>query len=185
MLIPVAGFDPSFTNWGTAEGILCLDTGFLTDVKTGLQRTEKGKDKQVRTNSDDLRRTEDLARHAFSVCDRVKVVFCECPVGSQSASAMKSVGVAHGIVGALRAKGYIIIEVQANAVKKALTGSIRASKADMIEAAMKLYPDAGWTFHKGNPTANCEHRADAIGAIHAGVLTPEFQQLITLFNKVQ
>lgn len=177
--------DPSFTNWGTAEGNLCLVSGMLTDVKTELQSTKKGTDKQVRTNSDDLRRTEDLASHAFKVGERVRVVFSECPVGSQSASAMKSVGVAHGIVGALRAKGIIVIEVQAKAVKKALAGSPSATKADMIAAAMDLYPDAGWTFHKGQPTNNCEHRADAIGAIHAGVLTPEFQQLMTLIQKVK
>lgn len=177
--------DPSFTNWGTAEGQLCLDTGILTEVMTDLQSTKKGKDKQVRTNSDDLRRCEDLAAHAFLVGERVKVVFSECPVGSQSANAMKSVGIAHGIVGALRAKGIIVIEVQAKAVKKALSGNPNASKADMIAAAMNLYPDAGWTWHQGKPTNNCEHRADAIGAIHAGVLTPEFQQLITLFNKVK
>lgn len=185
MIIPVGGFDPSYTNWGTAEGQLCLVTGVLTDVTTDLQTTKKGKDKQVRTNSDDLRRSEDLAAHAFLVSDRVRVVFSECPVGSQSANAMKSVGVAHGIVGALRAKGIIVIEVQARAVKKALTGNPNASKADMIVAAMALYPDAGWTWHRGNPSNNCEHRADAIGAIHAGVLTPEFQQLMTLLKKVQ
>lgn len=185
MIIPVAGFDPSYTNWGSAEGQLCLETGILTDVMTDLQSTKKGKDKQVRVNSDDLRRCEDLAGHAFTVGERVRVVFSECPVGSQSANAMKSVGVAHGIVGAMRIKGIIVIEVQAKAVKKALTGNPNASKADMIEAAMKLYPDAGWTYHMGKPTNNCEHRADAIGAIHAGVLTPEFQQLMTLLKKVQ
>lgn len=185
MIIPVAGMDPSYTNWGTAEGQLCLDTGILTDVMTDLQTTKKGKDKQVRVNSDDLRRSEDLAAHAFLVGERVRVVFSECPVGSQSANSMKSVGVAHGIVGALRAKGIIVIEVQAKAVKKALTGNPNASKADMIEAAMTIYPDAGWTFHQGKPTNNCEHRADAIGAIHAGVLTAEFQQLMTLFQKVR
>lgn len=185
MIIPVAGMDPSYTNWGTAEGQLCLDTGILTDVITDLQSTKKGTDKQVRTNSDDLRRCEDLASHAFTVAERVRVVFSESPVGSQSANAMKSVGVAHGIVGALRAKGIIVIEVQAKAVKKALTGNPHASKANMIAAAMEIYPDAGWTFHRGLPTNNCEHRADAIGAIHAGVLTSEFQQLMTLLNKVK
>ena len=185
MIIPVAGMDPSYTNWGTAEGQLCMVTGMLTDVTTDLQRTAKGKDKQVRVNSDDLRRCEDLASHAFLIGERVKVVFSECPVGSQSANAMKSVGVAHGIVGALRAKGIIVIEVQARAVKKALTGNPNASKADMIKAAMDLYPNAGWTWHRGKPTDNNEHRADALGAIHAGVLTAEFQQLMTLLNKVQ
>ena len=127
---------------------------------------------------------EDLAKHAFAVARRVRVTFSECPVGSQSASAMKSVGVSHGIVGSLRAEGHIVIEVQAKAVKKALTGNPNASKADMIAAAMELYPDAGWNIHRGKPTDDNEHRADAIGAIHAGVLTPEFQQLMTLWKKV-
>ena len=185
MIIPVSGMDPSFTHWGTAEGQLCLETGVLTNVTVDMQVTAKGKDKQVRTNSDDLRRCEDLSRHAFAVAERVRVIFAECPVGSQSASAMKSVGTSHGIVGALRAKDHIVIEVQAKAVKKALTGNPNATKADMIAAAMKLYPDAGWKYHRGKPTNDSEHKADAIGAIHAGVLTPEFQQLMTLLNKVQ
>lgn len=176
--------DPSLTHWGTAEGLLCLDSGVLTDVTVGMQVTSKGKDKQVRTNSDDLRRAEDLARHAYDVASRVKVVFAECPVGSQSASSMKSVGVSHGIVASLRAKDHIVIEVQAKAVKKALTGNPNATKADMIAAAIELYPNAGWKYHRGKPVNDSEHMADAIGAIHAGVLTPEFQQLITLLNKV-
>lgn len=185
MIIAVSGMDPSFTHWGTAEGMLCLTTGMLNFVTVAMQVTSKGKDKQIRTNSDDLRRGEELARHAFEVAGRVKVIFAECPVGSQSASAMKSVGISHGIVASLRAKGHIVIEVQAKAVKKALTGNPNATKADMIKAAMDLYPDAGWNFHRGKPTNDSEHKADAIGAIHAGVLTPEFQQLMTLLKQVQ
>lgn len=185
MIISVAGHDPALTHWGTAEGRLCLDTGWLTDVKVGMAITEKGKEKQVRANSDDLRRTEVLARHAFAVAGGVKVNFSECPVGSKSASAMKSCGVSNGIVGALRAKDHIVIEVQAKAIKQAMTGNPNASKADVIAAAIALYPDAGWKYHRGKLTNDNEHMADAIGAIHAGVLTPEFQQLITLFQKVQ
>lgn len=185
MIIPVSGFDPSYTHWGTAEGMLCLESGMLDFVTVSMQVTSKGKDKQIRTNSDDLRRSEELARHAFEVAERVKVIFAECPVGSKSASAMKSVGVSHGIVGALRAKGHIVIEVQAKAVKKALTGNPNATKADMIAAAYELYPLAGWQWHRGKLTNDSEHKADAIGAIHAGVLTPEFQQLMTLLKQVQ
>lgn len=185
MIISVAGHDPSLTHWGTAIGQLCLVAGTLTDVKVDMAITAKGKDKQVRTNSDDLRRCQDLASHAFGVAEQVKVSFAECPVGSQSASAMKSCGVSHGIVGSLRAKGHIVIEVQAKASKKALTGNPNATKAEMIEAAMRLYPDAGWKYHRGKLTSDNEHMADAIAAIHAGVLTPEFEQLMTLWNKVQ
>lgn len=177
--------DPSLTHWGTAEGQLCLDAGFLTGVTVGMAVTKKGKNKQVRANSDDLRRCEDLAEHAFEVAERAKIVFIECPVGSQSASAMKSCGVSFGIVGAMRTKGIQIIEVQAMDIKQAMTGNRNASKADVIAAAYELYPDAGWKWHKGKLTNDSEHKADAIGAIHAGVLTPEFQQLMTLLQKVK
>lgn len=184
MIIPVSGHDPSFTHWGTAEGQLCLETGVLTDVTVAMAITAKGKNKSVRVNSDDLRRTEELAEHALAVGKRCKVNFGEFPVGSQSANAMKSCGVAFGIGGAMRASGIIVIEVQAKASKKALTGDPNASKAAMIEAAMGLYPDAGWKYYQGKLTNDNEHMADAIAAIHAGVQTPEFQDLMGLLQKV-
>lgn len=185
MIIPVAGHDPSLTHWGTAEGQLCLITGVLTDVTVDMAITAKGKNKQVRVNSDDLRRSEELAGHAFAVGRRNRVSFGEFPVGSQSANAMKSCGVSFGIGASMRINGIIVIEVQAKASKKALTGDPGASKAKMIEAAMDLYPNAGWKYHRGKLTDDNEHMADAIAAIHAGVLTAEFQQLMTLLNKVQ
>lgn len=185
MIITVSGQDPSLTHWGTAEGQLCLDTGILSDVQVSMAITAKGKKKQVRANSDDLRRAQDLASHAFDAGERAKIVFIECPVGSQSANAMKSCGVSFGIVGAMRAKGIQVIEVSAHDIKKILTGDRNASKAKVIEAAMELYPNAGWKYHHGKLTNDNEHMADAIGAIHAGVLTPEFQQLMTLIKKVQ
>lgn len=185
MIIPVSGHDPSLTHWGTAEGQLCLDTGMLTNVAVSMAVTEKGKAKQVRTNSDDLRRAEELAQHAHAVASRTRVSFVEFPVGSQSASAMKSYGATLGIGGYMRTSGIIVIEVQAKASKKALTGDPNASKAKMIEAAMALYPDAGWKYHHGKLTNDNEHMADAIAAIHAGVITPEFQDLMKLLQKVQ
>ena len=185
MIIPVSGHDPSLTHWGTAEGKLCLVTGVLTDVTVDMAITAKGKNKQVRANSDDLRRAEDLAQHALTVGKRSRVNFGEFPVGSQSAGAMKSCGVAFGIGGAMRASGIIVIEVTAKDSKKVLTGDPEASKAKMIKAAMDLYPDAGWKYYQGKLTNDNEHMADAIAAIHAGVLTPEFQQLMTLLQKVQ
>lgn len=184
MIIPVSGHDPSLTHWGTAEGMLCLDTGMLTNVTVGMAITAKGKNKQVRANSDDLRRAEDLAEHAFAVGRRSRVSFGEFPVGSQSANAMKSCGVAFGIGASMRANGIIVIEVTAKASKKVMTGDPEASKAKMIAAAMELYPDAGWKYHHGKLTNDNEHMADAIAAIHAGVITPEFQNLMGLLQKV-
>ena len=184
MRIPVAGFDPSLANWGIAEGVVDLSTGELDSVKLETVKTAKGKNKQIRTNSDDLQRAEDLATRVFEVGKRNKVIFVECPVGSQNASGMKAYGVVVGILGALRAIGVQVIEVTATEVKVALTGDKNATKEQMIKQAVTFYPDANWPRLKGVVIASkAEHMADSLGAIHAGVNTPLFQNLIRLYTE--
>ena len=186
MIIPVAGFDPAFANWGIAEGQLSLDTGILDGLGLSIVQTKKGKNKQVRTNSDDMQRAEDISVDIFAVGKRNKVIFVECPVGSQNASGMKAYVVSVGLLGALRSQGHQVIEVTAYEVKKALTGNKNASKELMIQTAIALDPEANWPVRGGEIIAGkAEHMADAIGAIHAGVMTPAFQQLMTLFQKVK
>ena len=190
MLIPVAGFDPSLTNWGIAEGQLDLETGYLNGVELEVVSTEKGKTKQVRTNSDDLQRCEQLAVRALEVGRRCKAIFVEVPVGSQNASGMKAYGVVCGILGTLRAEGIQIIEVTATEVKKAFTGNKNATKQQMIDAGLEFYPTANWprhdrngkNFEKGDLKNEAEHVADALAAIHAGVMTPVFQNLMRLLR---
>lgn len=185
MRIPVAGFDPSLANWGIAEGLLDLETGYLDAVQLEVVSTEKGKNKQVRTNSDDLQRCEYLAARAFEVGRRAKVIFVEVPVGSQNASGMKAYGAVCGILGALRSEGIQIIEVTATELKKTFTGNKNASKQDMIDKAVELYPDANFPRHRGEVAAKAEHVADALAAIHAGVLTPVFQNLMRILAEVK
>ena len=182
MLIQVAGFDPSFTNWGIAEGELDLDTGYLENVRLEIVSTEKGKAKQVRTNSDDLQRCEELARKALEVGRRCKAIFVEVPVGSQNASGMKAYGVVCGILGTLRAEGIQIIEVTPTEVKKTFTGNKNATKEQMIAQAVQLYPDANFPMHRGQIASKAEHVADALAAIHAGVSTPIFQNLLRILR---
>lgn len=185
MIISVAGMDPAFANWGMAEGQLDLSTGILDELNLSIVQTEKGTNKQVRTNSDDMQRAEDISSSVFTVAKRNKVIFVECPVGSQNASGMKAYGVSVGILGALRSQGYQVIEVTASEVKKALTGNKNASKELMIQSAMEQYPEANWPIKGGKVIAGkAEHMADAIGAIHAGVLTPVFQNLMRLLAEV-
>lgn len=185
MIIPVAGFDPAFANWGIAEGQLDLDTGFLGGLDLSIVQTKKGTQKQVRTNSDDMQRAEDISSSIFEVAKRNKVIFVECPVGSQNASGMKAYGVSVGLLGALRSQGYQVIEVTAYEVKKALTGNKNASKELMIQTAMEIYPEANWPMKGGQVIAGkAEHMADSIGAIHAGVQTPVFQNLMRLLAEV-
>ena len=182
MLIQVAGFDPSLTNWGIAEGQLDLDTGYLENVRLEIVSTEKGKAKQVRTNSDDLQRCEELARKALEVGRRCKAIFVEVPVGSQNASGMKAYGVVCGILGTLRAEGLQIIEVTPTEVKKTFTGNKNATKEQMIAQAVQLYPDANFPMHRGQIASKAEHVADALAAIHAGVSTPIFQNLLRILR---
>jgi Holliday junction resolvasome RuvABC endonuclease subunit len=176
--------DPSLTNWGLAEGILDLDSGHLSDLRLTLIEPRKEQGKQVRQNSKDLFVAEQLAATAIQAALRAKAVFVECPVGSQSARAMASYGICVGILGAIRADGIPLIEVTPTEVKLALTGDKNATKQMMIDEAVRLYPDAGFPRWRGEVCSKAEHVADAIAAIHAGVNTSTFQNLMRLFRKV-
>lgn len=187
MIIPVAGFDPSLTHWGIAEANLDLSGGYLNDPKLHIVEPEELTGKQVRNNSNDLFRSEQLAKLAIEIAQRSKVVFVEVPVGSQSARAMASYGICVGILGSIRAMGIPLIEVTAFEVKSAATGNKNATKQDMIDWAVDLYPEANWPTHKRKGetliAAKAEHVADGLGAIHAGVMTPVFQNLMRLFER--
>lgn len=185
MKITVLGMDPSMRNWGLAEATLDLDTGLLDTPFLSLVQPKNLEGKQVRQNSSDLHLTAQLARDVLPVVRRAKVIFVEVPIGSQSARSMASYGFCVGVLGAVMAEGIPLIEVTALEVKKALHGKKDATKNQMIEAGLAQYPDANWPTHNGAISASkAEHVADAIGAIHAGVQTPMFQNLMRLFAKV-
>lgn len=191
MEIDVVGMDPSMDHWGLVTAKLCLVNGFLTPTNLSVIEPTRITAKQVRVNSKDMHRAEQLAVAAINACQKAKVVFVECPVGSQSARAMASYGICVGILGAIRALGIPLIEVTATDVKAALSGNKLASKADMIRAGLATYPDANWPryekngkgFQKGEIHSKAEHVADGLGAIHAGVLTPEFKNLLRLLER--
>ena len=187
MIIPVLGMDPSLRNWGIAKADLDLDTGVLSTPVLSVISSEPNKQKQVRTNSQDLAVCTDLARQVIEMSARAKLIFVEVPVGSQNAAGMKSYGVCLGILGALQAMGHRIIEVTPTESKKIFTGDKNASKKQMIDAALALYPDANWPTHRNKgqtliTESEAEHMADAIAAIHSGVQTPLFSNLMQLLQ---
>lgn len=184
MKIPVAGFDPSLRNWGIAEAMLDLETGFLDTPALTLVETKEAKNKQVRQNSTDLGTAEQLAVRAIEVAKRSKVIFVECPVGSQSARSMASYGICVGVLGSIRALGIPLIEVTATEVKLSITGDKFATKLQMIQEAVKLYPSSNFPRQGGKVSLKAEHLADAIGAIHAGVNTAAFQNLMRLLAEI-
>lgn len=176
--------DPSLRNWGLAEANLCLETGSLTTPELTLIQPVDLKGKQVRQNSIDLHRAEQLAEPVLRTARNAKVIFVEVPVGSQSARAMASYGICVGVLGAVRALGIPLIEVTPTENKLVFTGNKSATKRDMIDQAYQLYPEADFPRHRGKITDKAEHLADAIAAIHAGVRTPVFQNLMRLFSEV-
>jgi hypothetical protein len=184
MLIPVLGMDPSLRNWGLAEASLDLKDGILSTPHVSLVQPEDLQGKQVRQNSKDLHTAEQLAGPVMAAARKAKVIFVEVPVGSQSARAMASYGVCVGVLGAVRALGIPLIEVTPTENKLIFTGDKSATKREMIDKAVELYPDVNFPVHKGKVPDKAEHMADAIAAIHSGVKTPMFQNLMRLFKEV-
>lgn len=185
MKIPVLGMDPSLRNWGLAEATLDLETGYLSDPVLSLVQPKDLKGKQVRNNSNDLHLAEQLAAGIWPSIKRAKAIFVEVPVGSQSARAMASYAMCVGVLGAARAQGVQFVEVTATESKMVMTGLKEATKEQMIVAAREFYPNSNWPVHAdGTAVAKAEHLADAIAAIHAGVLTPTFQNLLRLLQGV-
>jgi hypothetical protein len=187
MQIPVVGMDPSLRNWGLAEALLDLETGELSTPNLSLIQTgDEPKGKQVRQNSIDIMSAETLMTGVYPVAQKAKVIFVETPVGSQSAPAMKGYGVCVGLIGALRSLGIPVVEVYEAESKTLFAGKRTATKDQMIAKALELYPDANWPRYKEKgqmviSAAKAEHMADAIAAIHSGVRTPLFQQLMRLY----
>ena len=185
MKIPVVGFDPSLRNWGIAESFLDLETGYLDVPVFTLVQTVDPTGKQVRQNSTDLSLAMQLATVTIPIAKKAKAIFVEVPVGSQTARAMTSYGICVGVLGAIQSLGIPLIEVTPTEVKVAFTGNKTATKEDMIAKAVELYPTANFPNVKGRVTGKAEHVADATAAIHAGVLTPMFQNLMRLYAGVK
>lgn len=180
MRVPVLGMDPSLANWGIAYGLLDLVSGELVVEHIDVFSTSKSTTKTVRTNSDDVNRSFTIASSIVPWFKKAQYIFAEVPLGSQSAAAMKSYGICCGVLGSLQAAYWkTIIQVDPLACKQALSGTKKATKQQMIGAAVKAHPEVIWPSHRGKIKGVAEHMADAIASIYAGVNTPEFQHART------
>lgn len=184
--ISVVGLDPSLRNWGIAQGTLDLESKELAIHKVQTVKPVLSTGKQTRQNSLDLESAYQLYQGALAAAKDAHAVFVEVPVGSQSARAMASYGVCVGVLGALKAQGIPFFEMTPTEVKLAGVGKKTATKQEMISWATKQYPTANWPYYKRNGVlliseAEAEHQADAIGAIHAGLASTSFNQLLKLW----
>ena len=174
-VIRVAGFDPSMNNWGMASGQYNSES---QEIQVhGLGVVKPSKQKARRKSETDL----GVASQLFAGVDQFlsrwlpHILFVEVPVGSQSARAMASYAMCITALSAIRFyEDRDFISLTPREVKLSATDDPKASKIDMIDWAVGLYPDLDWPRHtvKGEQiitTGSAEHMADAIGAIHAGI----------------
>lgn len=184
--LKVVGMDPSLRNWGLAGGIFDLDTWKLELKGMTVLRPVLPEGKDVRQNSSDLVAASTLYREAFDLTEGAHAVFVEVPVGSQSARAMASYAICIGVLGALM-KHRPIYQLNPTEVKVVATGKGTATKREMIQWAMKQHPAAPWPTHITNgktvvTESTAEHMADAVAAIHAGVVSSQFTQTMALMG---
>lgn len=179
--------DPSLQNFGMSRGVLKIEGGsveyILEDLRLVSTETNKGTKKAVRKNSDDLERARTLQRGMEEFAKGAEIAFVEIPHGSQSARSMASYGICIGILASLRIP---IIQLTAVEVKVASVGKKTATKEEVIRWATGLYPDAPWLKRKYKGqieliSAN-EHLADAVAAVHAGILTDQFINAMAFYK---
>lgn len=186
-VLRVVGFDPSLRNWGIAKALLTTLNGDINITELAVNQPALSKGKQVRQNSLDLESAEQLTQMAVDAARDAQAVFVEVPVGSQSARAMASYGICVGVLGALRSTGIPFFLVTPEEVKLATGLTAKASKSDMIKWAVTKHPEGNWPklTQLGVSTvvaSKAEHMADAVAAIHAGVNSQPFKQLMALMR---
>lgn len=183
-LITVVGIDPALRNFGFCIAKVDMDNDEIVDVvDLRLAKSEDEAGKKVRRNSDDLRRAKTLTDALQECCKGNALAFAEVPVGSQSARAMASYGIC---IGVLASCPIGMIEVTPTENKVCATGKKTATKQEMIDWAVGLFPHAPWLKRKvkGKETLrnDNEHLADALGAINAGLKTSQWKQLKSFLN---
>jgi Holliday junction resolvasome RuvABC endonuclease subunit len=183
MKLKLVGLDPSLTNTGIAIMEYDTDTCALSVAKLHLVETENQKGKQVRQNSDDLRRCREIVAGMRAACDGALFAISEVPTGAQSARAALAFGM---VIGMLATLPVPLIQVTPTEVKLAAVGHRQAAKEEMIEWAMGRHPNAGWLTKKVkgvvSPVAKNEHLADAVAVVEAGILTDQFKQAVAMLS---
>lgn len=185
--VKVIGFDPSFRHWGLAFAELdTLDNKLdITDLK--LIEIASETNKGVIKTSDDLRCAKELRIALQEAVKGAAFIVTEVPLGNAAMynNAIFGAGVTIGLLASLDVP---LIQVFPQDVKKHFTGHKDACKEEMIEEALKRYPNAPWLMRKYKsvlkPVAKNEHLADAVAVLHAGLHTQQYQQLRNMFHHI-
>lgn len=134
----ILALDPSLS----ATGWAVFDLKGKLFAKGVIKTNSKSKLKYVRN----AERTRQLAISVSSliVNHHVTQIYTEVPVGSKSATAVQALALAQGTVMTVATLEKIpIYGCMARTAKKFLTDDANASKDQMVEAAVTLYPEVG------------------------------------------
>lgn len=173
----VVGIDAALANMGFIKVAVDPKTLKVKRVVALLvAQTEPGEDEVAHVNHDRLRRARDLLQEMRAFCYGARIACAEVPEGSKSANAAWALGLATGL---LAACSLPMVEVRPVEVKKASTGSKTASKDDIINWAVGLFPDAPWMKQGGRVLKKNEHAADALAAIYAALQKPKFVNFVS------
>jgi Holliday junction resolvasome RuvABC endonuclease subunit len=193
-IVTVAGIDPAMANTGIARMKMDLETFQLSLDEIILISTDKRADKkkQIRQNSDDLRRGRELFSLLHKAVAGCSVCFAEVPSGAQHARSAFGFGMA---VMALASIPVPLIEIQPEETKIASVGSRTAGKPEIIAWAAQRYPHAPWLRYQkevlkkgkilrkvGDLHDDNEHTADACAVAHAGIASRQFQDLVSMLR---
>lgn len=184
--IRILGIDPALANVGMCIGEVDLATAAwsVVDVRL-LQTTGAGKAKEVRKNSDDLRRVRELHEgiHGYIKQWAPTLAVGEVPFGAQDARAAFSFGVATALLAGLPMP---LIEVLPGEVQKTTLGYRGKDKEAIIAWATEKWPDLPWKrrMFKGvnRLTNDNEHMADACAILHTGLKTQQFLQSLQMMR---
>lgn len=185
-VITVLGLDPSLSNLGAFKAKLVIENSKVVNLlplELSLTKTSKSTSKKVRVNSDDVERNRLLHKGLKNaLTEDVDLVFVELPVGGQSARSMVSYGSCVSLIASIDTVP--VIQLRPIELKMAACNKKTASKQEMIDWAVKHFPDENWLKSRsGGIHSDNEHIADALAAIVAGVATDEFKTLLLALNK--
>lgn len=185
MKIRIIGIDPSMSNWGMCKATLDVTTMEWTVDDLILIETESESKKGVIKQSDDLRRAKIVQAGMIEACEDASFAISEIPFCNPAGYAGANFN--SGLVtGVLASCPIPLIQVFPAEVKQKATGIRSATKGEMIEWAMKRFPDAPWRMRtlKGKriPTAANEHLADAVASINAGLDSQQLQQALAIYR---
>lgn len=183
----VLGLDPSLSNFGAAKLKIRFDTSQNCKIvgydliEIALSSTSPDKKKTRRKNEEDRARAVEHKDFLKRLMVDTDFVFCELPVGSQTARAMASYGICVGLSAWIELPFFVVAPAD---IKLAACKNKQATKEDMVNWAITQFPQAPWFEGKSqNVLAKNEHIADALGSIVAGVKTEQFKQAMLFLSR--